>query len=307
VTSPRFTRGTKIAATVAAQLERIPPSGPNVPTGSGSCGPRWTTKHRGRPRGGIPPMSMPPPPGPPPPPSPPPSVGSTPTAPPYPARLEIDYPERLNRVTTAFRIILIIPIAVVLGILTDNGSTTWVSNDGEWVTTTGTSIVGALFMVTLLMILFRQRYPRWWFDFALELSRFSARVTAYFALLTDEYPSTVEEQRVHLEFDYPDDVERDLNRWLPLVKWFLAIPHFIISVLLVDRRLLRRDRCVVRHRVHRAISPRVVRLRGRRRSLVVAGVRVCIPADHRSVSAVRTGLRRRRAQGDLTPPWGRRP
>jgi hypothetical protein len=173
-------------------------------------------------------MSMPPPPGPPPPPSPPPSVGSTPTAPAYPARLEIDYPERLNRVTTAFRIILIIPIAVVLGILTDNGSTTWVSNDGEWVTTTGTSIVGALFMVTLLMILFRQRYPKWWFDFARELSRFSARVTAYFALLTDEYPSTVEEQRVHLEFDYPDDVERDLNRWLPLVKWFLAIPHFIV-------------------------------------------------------------------------------
>jgi hypothetical protein len=172
-------------------------------------------------------MSMPPPPGPPPPPPPPPSVGSTPTASGYPARLEIDYPERLNRVTTAFRIILIIPIAVVLGILTDNGATT-LENDGDWATTTGTSIVGALFMVTLLMILFRQRYPRWWFDFALELSRFSARVTAYFALLTDEYPSTVEEQRVHLEFDYPDDVERDLNRWLPLVKWFLAIPHFIM-------------------------------------------------------------------------------
>jgi hypothetical protein len=164
-------------------------------------------------------MSMPPPPGPPPPPSP---------EPPYPARLEIDYPERLNRVTTAFRIVLVIPIAIVLGILTDSGTATFESNDGEWVTTTGTSIVGALFMVTLLMILFRQRYPRWWFDFARELSRFSARVTAYFALLTDEYPSTVEEQRVHLDFDYPDDVERDLNRWLPLVKWFLAIPHFII-------------------------------------------------------------------------------
>lgn len=178
-------------------------------------------------------MSMPPPPPPPPsgPPGPTP-VGSAVTEPPYPARLEIDYPEELNRVTTAFRIILIIPIAIVLGILTDNGATTWESDDGEWVTTTGTSIVGALFMVTLLMILFRQRYPRWWFDFARELSRFSARVTAYFALLTDEYPSTVEEQRVHLEFDYPDDVERDLNRWLPLVKWFLAIPHFVILAFL---------------------------------------------------------------------------
>ena len=179
-------------------------------------------------------MSMPPPPGPPPPPpSGPPGytpapIGAAATEPPYPARLEVDYPEQLNRVTTAFRIILVIPIAIVLGILTDNGSATWETDDGEWVTTTGTSIVGALFMVTLLMILFRQRYPRWWFDFAQELSRFSARVTAYFALLTDEYPSTVEEQRVHLDFDYPDDVERDLNRWLPLVKWFLAIPHFII-------------------------------------------------------------------------------
>jgi hypothetical protein len=181
-------------------------------------------------------MSMPPPPPTPPPPppptAPPPPPGPTalpPTAtePPYPARLEIEYPEQLNRVTTAFRIILIIPIAIILGILTDSGSTTFESSDGEWVTTTGTSIVGALFAVTLLMILFRQRYPRWWFDFALELSRFSARVTAYFALLTDEYPSTVEQQRVHLEFDYPD-VERDLNRWMPLVKWFLAIPHFII-------------------------------------------------------------------------------
>ena len=175
-------------------------------------------------------MSMPPPPPPPSPPqSPPPgSPALSMSEPTYPARLEVDYPEQLNRVTTAFRIVLVIPIAIVLGILTDNSSTTWENDDGEWVTTTGTSIVGALFMVTLLMIVFRQRYPRWWFDFARELSRFSARVTAYFALLTDEYPSTVEEQRVHLEFDYPDDVEHDLNRWLPLVKWFLVIPHFIV-------------------------------------------------------------------------------
>jgi hypothetical protein len=147
---------------------------------------------------------------------------------PYPARLEVDYPERLNRVTTAFRIILIVPIAIVLGILTDSGTTTFENDEGDWVTTTGTNILGALFIVTLLMILFRQRYPRWWFDFALELNRFSARVGAYVALLTDEYPSTVEQQRVHLEFDYPDDVGRDLNRWLPLVKWFLAIPHLIV-------------------------------------------------------------------------------
>jgi hypothetical protein len=86
-------------------------------------------------------------------------------------------------------------------------------------------------VATLLMIVFRQRYPRWWFDFARELTRFGARVTAYVALLSDDYPSTVEEQKVHLEIDYPD-AARDLNRWLPLVKWFLAIPHFIVLVLL---------------------------------------------------------------------------
>jgi hypothetical protein len=176
-------------------------------------------------------MSMPPPPppstSPPPPPG---GAGPRPvaTAQPYPARLTIDYPEKLSRLTTAFRIILIIPIATILGILTTSSTSTFQTADGEWVTTTGTSITGALFMVTVLMILFRQRYPKWWFDFALELSRFSARVSAYFALLTDTYPSTVDEQSVHLDIDYPDDVERDLNRWLPLVKWFLAIPHFII-------------------------------------------------------------------------------
>jgi hypothetical protein len=175
-------------------------------------------------------MSMPPPP-PAPPSAPPPAFGAGPAvaaAPdPYPARLTIDYPEQLNRVTTAFRIILIIPIAIILGILTNSGTSTIENEDGDWVTTGGTSILGALFFATLLMILFRQRYPKWWFDFALELHRFGARVTAYFALLTDTYPSTVDTQSVHLDIDYPD-AERDLNRWLPLVKWFLAIPHFII-------------------------------------------------------------------------------
>ncbi len=173
----------------------------------------------------IPPSAPPPPP--PPGAFPAPPVAFPPEAP-YPARLTIDYPDQLNRVTTAFRIILAIPIGIVLSILTNSGSSTVQTDNGEWVTTSGTSITAALFMATLLLILFRQRYPKWWFDFALELSRFGARVGAYLALLTDKYPSTVEEQTVHLEFDYPENVERDLNRWLPLVKWFLAIPHFII-------------------------------------------------------------------------------
>jgi len=153
------------------------------------------------------------------------SVPSTPPV--YAARLEVDYPEKLNRVTTAFRLVLVIPISIIIGVLTAGASQTVYTDSGQTVTTTSGGIAAGLFMATLLMILFRQRYPRWWFDFALELARFGARVGAYVVLLTDQYPSTVEEQSVHLELDYPD-VERDLNRWLPLVKWLLAIPHFIV-------------------------------------------------------------------------------
>jgi hypothetical protein len=153
---------------------------------------------------------------------------STPTTPPaYPARLEIDYEEQHDRVKTLFRVLLVIPIAIVYGILTSGATKTVYEKGGETVTTTGGGIASGLFLATLLMILFRQRYPRWWFDFALQLTRFGARIGAYFVLLTDKYPSTVKEQSVHLELDYPE-VERDLNRWLPLVKWLLAIPHYVV-------------------------------------------------------------------------------
>ena len=136
----------------------------------------------------------------------------------YAARLQIDYPERLDRVTTFFRLICIIPIGIVLGVL--------VNQPEE-------SVAGpvTLSIATVLMIVFRQRYPRWWFDFVCELMRFTTRVGAYLALLTDRYPSTVDEQSVHLEIDYPD-VKHDLNRWLPLVKWFLALPHLIVMLAL---------------------------------------------------------------------------
>ena len=154
----------------------------------------------------------------------------------YPARLEIDYPESLNRVTTAFRIILIIPIAIVANILsaTAVSTVTVVTESGQIVSQasrTGGGIAGALFLATLLMILFRQRYPRWWFDFALQFNRFLARIGAYAVLLTDRYPSTVEEQSVHLDLDYPD-ARTDLNRWLPLVKWLLVIPHIVVLAFL---------------------------------------------------------------------------
>jgi hypothetical protein len=154
----------------------------------------------------------------------------------YSARLDIDYPEKLDRFTTFFRLIWAIPIIIILSLLsaTSDSTATVVTESGETVsriTTTGGGIVTGLFIATMLMIVFRERYPRWWFDFAREFTRFAARVGAYLALLTDRYPSTVDEQSVHLEIDYPD-VEQDLNRWLPLVKWLLAIPHFIVLIVL---------------------------------------------------------------------------
>jgi len=152
----------------------------------------------------------------------------------YPARLEIDYPAELDRLTTLFRLIWIIPIAIILTAISGIGQTVTVTNIVNEAGTilsssreTAGGLVGGLAFATAAMIIFRQRYPRWWFDFSRELTRFGARVSAYLFLLTDQYPSTVEEQSVHLELDYPD-VERDLNRWLPLVKWLLALPHYII-------------------------------------------------------------------------------
>ena len=169
------------------------------------------------------------------PPPPPPPPLPAPTAPaagdPYPATLEISYPERLDRVSTAFRIVLIIPIGIVYGILAGGGTQWTRTESGEWVAVTTAGIAGGLSFATLLMILFRKRYPRWWFDFALEFTRFGYRIGAYLVLLTDQYPSTEDRQAVTLEIDYPD-VERDLSRGMPLVKWFLAIPHYIVLAFL---------------------------------------------------------------------------
>lgn len=156
----------------------------------------------------------------------------------YAARLDIDYPEKLDRLTSFFRVIWIIPIAIILGLVSGAGETvtnTVILNEaGEIIRTTRETVGGlasGLAAATALMIIFRQRYPRWWFNFSRELTRLEARVGAYAALLTDRYPSTIEEQSVHLEIDYPD-VEQDLNRWMPLVKWLLAIPHYIVLIVL---------------------------------------------------------------------------
>ena len=148
----------------------------------------------------------------------------------YAARLAVDYPERLDRLTTLLRVIWAIPILCIAALLAASSSREVEQASGETVSVTS-SAIGGIILATALMILFRKRYPRWWFDFLREFTRFSGRVLAYVALLTDRYPSTVDEQGVHLEIDYPD-AERDLNRWLPLIKWLLAFPHFIVLAVL---------------------------------------------------------------------------
>jgi hypothetical protein len=144
----------------------------------------------------------------------------------FPATLTIDYPDReLDRLTSFFRVFTVIPIAIILALL--GNSSLHPHHHHAHVLGAG----GIAFLATVLMLLFRQKYPRWWFDWNLALTRFGARVSAYLALLRDEYPSTDEEQAVHIEIAYPD-AARDLNRWLPLVKWFLAIPHYVVLAFL---------------------------------------------------------------------------
>ena len=145
----------------------------------------------------------------------------------FPLTLTIDYPDKLDRLTTFFRIIFIIPILIILGLVSGSDFGAKNNENVRLIVNAG----GVIFAATLLMIVFRQKYPKWWYDWNIALAKFSLRVFAYLCLLRSEYPSTDEEQAVHLEIPYPE-VKRDLNRWLPLVKWLLALPHYIVLAFL---------------------------------------------------------------------------
>jgi len=157
------------------------------------------------------------------------AIPPPPPPPAYPVNLSVEYPDRpLDRLSTDFRIFVAIPMMIVLGAVS---GTTWsyYSSSGTVHVVAGAG--GLLFLGPLLMILFRQKYPRWWFDWNLELQRFTNRVLVYSLLMDDRYPSTDQEQGLRLDYVYPD-VPRELNRFLPLVKWLLAIPHFIVLAFL---------------------------------------------------------------------------
>ncbi|GIF68125.1 hypothetical protein Ais01nite_61600 [Asanoa ishikariensis] len=147
---------------------------------------------------------------------------------PHPVNFSVAYPDRpLNRLTSFFRLFMVIPIVILLGTVYSGGAEwgQWGGDDGNSAETVAYGFGGVLFFGPLLMILFRKKYPRWWFDWNLELQRFANRVTVYFALMDDRYPATDDHQSVRLDYDYPGGT---LNRFLPIVKWLLAIPHYIV-------------------------------------------------------------------------------
>jgi hypothetical protein len=151
----------------------------------------------------------------------------------YPASMEIDYPDKpLNKLTTFFRLITVIPIGIILSLVSGSTFEKTVNDATYEITYEIGAAGGIVFFALVLMILFQQKYPKWWFDWNVALTKFMYRVTAYLSLLRDEYPSTDEEQAVHIDIQYPD-VKKDLSSWMPLVKWFLAIPHYIILAFLI--------------------------------------------------------------------------
>jgi hypothetical protein len=148
---------------------------------------------------------------------------------PHPVTFSVDYPDRpLDRTRTAFRAVLALPVLALLATVS-GGLWQWSSDSGSTEVAAGAG--GVLLLGPLLTILFRRKYPRWWFDWNLELQRFTNRVCAYVALMDDRYPSTTDQQSVRLDYAYPD-ASRELNRWLPLVKWILAIPHYVVLAFL---------------------------------------------------------------------------
>jgi len=159
----------------------------------------------------------------------PPASPAAPAAPsgpaPYPVDLDVQYPtEPRNRVTVLFRVVLAVPVVLLLALFQGTSVSVDTPNGGAL-------LGGFLFLPTLLLLLFRHRYPRWWFDFNVQLLALVNRISVYLLLLRDEYPSTEDRQALDLRVPYPD-AKTALSRGLPLVKWLLAIPHYIVLVIL---------------------------------------------------------------------------
>ena len=182
----------------------------------------------------------------------------------YSVQFSVDYPDRpLDRLTTFFRIFVAIPIIIVLGAVAGG---TWQWTSGGRTAAVAAGAGGLLFFAPLLMIVFRQKYPRWWFDWNLELQRFSNRVGVYLALMDDRYPSTTDHQSVHLDYAYPDVA----TRTQPVASSGEVVPGdppLYRTGLPGHRGGRGGDHCLVRHPVHRTLPEGDVRFRGRRHPL----------------------------------------
>ena len=201
---------------------------------------------------------------------------------PYPVQFSIDYPESSRRLTVLFRIVLAIPI-LILFTLVNGAAAVDDSSRNQWAAALVTG--GIVWLPALLMILFRRKYPRWWFDWNLELTRFWARVNSYLLLLRDDYPSTDEPQGVHLDIQYPD-AQGELNRFLPLVKWILAIPHYIVLSVVWKPGLAGDDHRLVRDPDRRPLPEGAFPVRRRNDALELPGRGLRLPPHHRPVPAL---------------------
>jgi len=125
-----------------------------------------------------------------------------------------------NRTTVFWRGILAFPVIIFVATFTQ---ATFAENDSWGFGTTGVIVIPAL-----LAIVVRGKYPSYVLTFNHALVELSTRLAAYVLILNDKYPSIEANSKVAVLFP---DVEggKKLNRWLPLVKWFLAIPHYIVG------------------------------------------------------------------------------
>jgi hypothetical protein len=154
-----------------------------------------------------------------------------PAAPVYPVRLWMEYPERLSRLSTFFRLLLAIPVFIFVALLS-GGSVDAQQWDPDQTQNTGvaaSSVIGGVLLAIWITILLRRNIPRWLFDFYVAVQRFSYRALAYFALLIDKYPAFEGNWYLQYWVDYP---ERP-SRWKVLFwKLITSIPHFFILIFL---------------------------------------------------------------------------
>jgi hypothetical protein len=144
----------------------------------------------------------------------------------YPVSFEAEYPEQLGRLSSAFRIILYIPVAIFLALV---GGQAFSYSDFGDVTSITLAGGGGIVLAIWAAVLVRQYIPHWLFDFQVALMRFQARAYGYLALLTDRFPAFEGEYPINFEVSYPDR----LNRWkVAIWKIITSIPHIIILIFL---------------------------------------------------------------------------